>query len=663
MITMYMSEELDKLEKNNNEYIVGVLAGENDDLPNFGETETPVTFEKNSDGIRFYIRPLSEEPDIVSELNDMYKEQYLSTLYHGYTADIWSFISDMDYRYSKINEKKDMIEDLLKDKVILFKPRISRTGDKAFKNIQDVTLESGIELNDETSFTGIPVLNMDVSEFENKLLNGEDLVFKDYSRRITLPNHILCKDKVDGYYLYGNLGQWEIGEEENTLKHKYLNQVSRINIDMTSKQFKGKVINATDNLIFIEDKVLVNIEDKLGENRLNISTNDGENIKKEEKSSTSPQEELHFIKYFSNTLKDEGLCYSEEDIINFHTSIKTNFLTILSGMSGTGKTQLAISYGKSLGLSMGEENLLIIPIKPSYTEPEDVLGFLNISNGLYTSSDTGLVELLKRAQDNPKEMHVVVFDEMNLSQVEYWFAPFISLLEVKEDRKISLYSEKSSVCHNLEKYPPYIEIGDNIRFIGTVNIDETVKDFSDRLLDRANVVTLTKQSFLKYKKEQEESNIDKDYIKTYDNKIVKSIYRDWISNEESIYAYNDEEIMFFDELHNLISSYDNSKGVSFRTLERIGDYLNNIPHGEFNKNISKEEAMDIQVKQRILTKVNGSREQFMDLIGYMDDNDKLINSKLYDFFDSEGEEISGFIKTKEEIKRKARELSLYGYTN
>ena len=330
-------------------------------------------------------------------------------------------------------------------------------------------------------------------------------------------------------------------------------------------------------------------------------------------------------------------------------------------MSGTGKTQLAKAYANVLGLKE-DENLLFLPIRPSYTEPEDIIGYFNASNCMYIPSETGLLDLLIHAENNPDEMHMVVFDEMNLSQIEYWFAPFMSLLELKEEERILKLYSKSVECKNGDKYKNSIKIGSNIVFIGTVNLDETTKDFSDRLLDRANIVNLSKQSFLEFSKEKKESQ-NNTYNESY---YSATVYKSWKNTKNSLEAFDENELMFLDNLHGLIQKYDKQKGVSFRILEKIGEYINNIPTDE-SKNlvISKDEAFDIEIKQRFLTKIKGTERQFGQLIGYFnDDSLDILNSELYDFFNSqEAMAISNFEKTKDEIRRKAKELTLYGYTN
>ena len=77
-------------------------------------------------------------------------------------------------------------------------------------------------------------------------------------------------------------------------------------------------------------------------------------------------EEVKFLRGLQKLTINNGLQYEFEDLVNFHTSLKTNPLTILAGMSGTGKTQLAYNYAKMLGLSEENNTLLFMPISPAY---------------------------------------------------------------------------------------------------------------------------------------------------------------------------------------------------------------------------------------------------------------------------------------------------------
>ena len=96
----------------------------------------------------------------------------------------------------------------------------------------------------------------------------------------------------------------------------------------------------------------------------------------------STLEEHAFLDQLAQLASSRGLFYERDDLIHFHVSVKTNLLTILGGMSGTGKSQLALLYGQALGLEYGN-SLKLIPISPSYHEPSDILGYYNPSSNLY----------------------------------------------------------------------------------------------------------------------------------------------------------------------------------------------------------------------------------------------------------------------------------------
>jgi hypothetical protein len=172
--------------------------------------------------------------------------------------------------------------------------------------------------------------------------------------------------------------------------------------------------------------------------------------------------------------------------------------------------------------------------------------------------------------------------QLNLSQVEHWFAPFLSLLELAPDcRKLKLYSKDSVVI---------IELG-TLKVIDSYNI----KDIGST----------------KY---------------TYEE------YKSWIIDTNSVQDLSDKELGL-DELHNTIQKYDYQKGVSFRVLEKIVSYIKNIPHDDENEEIiSRREAFDIEIKQRLLTKIRASERQYGKLVGSMEpESFEILNSELYDF--------------------------------
>lgn len=659
----YNRTELTKLKGCNDCILVGKLAV---------ECQYPIGVMSNSSdkNVFFNIKPICDEPmPVVEFLNNEMDNEEKNNNYLGIDIYQWEIMDD-NYYDLEPQEKMKFIEEKLENKIILFTPAINvknyNMEKKLYKNLRIVSIEEDGAFSDLDYYESYVTINNFNSVFEEQILSKKPINICDYSLYMPNLKYLLC-----GEYLYYGFSAWKQDRRSSMLIHVGESSIKKVKIeDLVT--FKNNSILAKGDHSFIKRGLIENLI-LSGEPETVIKSID--NSKEISQSSSIKREErlhydilkdcdseIEFLQELKRYTIAEGLCYDFSDLVNFHISLKTNPLTILAGMAGMGKTQLALSYARAFGLNQ-EDRVLIVPISPSYTEPSDILGYLNNSKGSYIPSETGVVEFLVQANKNKDKMYMIIFDEMNLSQIEHWFAPFISLLELNErDRNLRLYSSKSQ-CNNKDHYPSSVLIGNNILFVGTVNMDETTKEFSDRLLDRANIITPKKKSFLQYKKEQQEVKTlahNNEEYGFYDS------YMEWVDDCNGLEAFNEESLRFLDELHELIQSYDEQRGISFRTVESIGKYLKNIP---FDANyvplISMDDAFDIQIKQRVLTKIRGTREQFGDLIGQCEPMQHIPeNSQLYELFNSEiASNISSFKITKKEICRKARELSLYGYTN
>ena len=240
---------------------------------------------------------------------------------------------------------------------------------------------------------------------------------------------------------------------------------------------------------------------------------------------------------------------------------------------------------------------------------------------------------------------MVIFDEMNLSQIEYWFSPFMSLLERKEgDRKLTLYSDNCK-CVN-SGIPSSIEINNNVVFVGTINLDETTKDLSDRLLDRAILINLEKKTFIDYYNSLDGQSENKEY--KHDSSAFFTSQRNY---DEYVLHMAENEILFLDKLSDFINSLNKQKSISFRTLKVISNFLNNARGLE--NFISRKEAFDLIVKETIITKIKGSDNSIRKLL----DPENGITKLLKD-----NSEISDFKQSIEALERKNNELDNYAYT-
>lgn len=252
----------------------------------------------------------------------------------------------------------------------------------------------------------------------------------------------------------------------------------------------------------------------------------------EDEASSDSELKSSFIRdkgIISNIQKYLALEYSKNldysiDILNMlFLGLCTNQLIILCGRPGTGKTSLVEGVCEAI-----KANLKIISVQPNWTDNQDLLGFYNPIENFYMA--TPFLDTIIDAKAKPNELFIICLDEMNLSQVEYYFSEFLSKLQLKE-KKLELYSEHNykiwksefdfkinyisdhkeanilnNYCEakeiielktkwsNLKRYQPTIIIPDNIRFIGTINIDQTTKTLSPKIIDRSFIIDLNKET-------------------------------------------------------------------------------------------------------------------------------------------------------------------------
>ena len=563
-----------------------------------------------------------------------------------------------DTNSNEYEEQKIELYDYYDEQFIIFQPIYSyQNKDGCYhKNLKILDLKAVPQsLTINTRFKTIPKVNLDRKTFERKIKSEEYFTLDFYPGDIyNAADYIMC----DSYLYFSN--SWHFNDTD-TFNWKYTNDKNS-KITCVKIENKTKIMSSSSkfgsSIVFIEDEYIQELDRQAEDFYFDSSHEEIENNEVVIEIKRESNGEFEMLESFKKNVINSNLCYDYEDLVNLHICAKSSPLTILAGMSGTGKTQLALQYAKMLDTQENNGNLLFVSVSPSFTEPDDVLGYLNPSNGLYIPADTGLVDFLKRAEKHTDKMYMAIFDEMNLSQIEYWFAPFISVLEKDpESRFLTLY-DKKSYCVNYDDNK--IKINNNVLFIGTINLDETTKNISDRLLDRAFVINLKKKKFIDYFSQNLENEFESTPI-TYG--CSSSKYNQWRSKRKPIESFSQKELAFLDELHSIISKYDEQKGVSFRVLKNIGTYISNIPKDDNdNYMIEKRHAFDLVLKQTVMKKLSGPDNRLIKLIGKINNiGDEPQDSMIIDLFNKYSE-ISDFSECKESLKRKAEDLFTYGYT-
>ena len=191
-----------------------------------------------------------------------------------------------------------------------------------------------------------------------------------------------------------------------------------------------------------------------------------------------------FRYYAANKL---GLYYDIEDIRRFIAGMSVSRILILQGMSGTGKTSLAHAFGSFI-----DNSSTVIPVQPMWKERTDLIGYYNEFTKRF--NETLLLQKMYEANYS-KDMYITVLDEMNIARVEYYFAEFLSLLELPnpDERFLDVVSDKWDNDPR-QLRDGRIKLPVNMWFIGTANNDDSTFAISDKVYDRAMVLNLNKKA-------------------------------------------------------------------------------------------------------------------------------------------------------------------------
>ena len=188
----------------------------------------------------------------------------------------------------------------------------------------------------------------------------------------------------------------------------------------------------------------------------------------------------NFRNYAASRLK---LYYDISDIRRFVAGMAVSKILILQGMSGTGKTSLAHAFGDFI-----DNASTVIPVQPMWKERTDLIGYYNEFTRRF--NETLLLEKMYEANYS-RDMYITVMDEMNIARVEYYFAEFLSLLELpnEDERLLTVVSDvweddPAQLINGNVKLPP------NMWFIGTANNDDSTFAISDKVYDRAMIMNL-----------------------------------------------------------------------------------------------------------------------------------------------------------------------------
>lgn len=608
-----------------------------------------ILFDKYDDLI-FFLKVLND--------ND---RRYVNKKIHVYPNEVEKLKFSVPKDLDGISRKKELAN-ILSKYIFLFK---IKTDENDIDNIYAIQIESivrNVDFDIDDTYEMIPIfgeddstVNRDISTFEKALSQGRAIIHHNMSWLDSDPDRISSFALFQGREQLGNgdlgtLYEYLTPEEVSDSYIKYQaptgdDQINVRNLD-TSKWANG-IYPKEGNFVFVPKRYLL----------LEQNLDDVAPLKKSLVQDTNIRnDEENLLESFEQVVnsREYNLTFAESDLVNFHNSLKNNLLTILTGLSGTGKSKIVTAYSEALGIlhAAEERQFNMISVRPFWQDDSDLLGFVDTMSNNYHPGDSGLVDTLISASKaaNLDKLYIIVFDEMNLARVEHYFSQFLSVLEKSpQDRYITLYNKSDGKrLYNSDKYPYRIFISPNVRFVGTMNIDESTFQLSDKLLDRANIITLKMLPFTERKPLQTKKSLKQSSF----SEISYDKYHRMANSTGTLSA---DELAFLWKLNEAINGVLPNTGIGWRTLESIERFLSNIPgYG----NYTRRKALDYQISQRVFPKVRGTQDMLKELIAE-DESGNLIG-KLNDVL-KEYQSLSDFDMAVSILKSKSLELKVSGF--
>lgn len=313
---------------------------------------------------------------------------------------------------------------------------------------------------------------------------------------------------------------------------------------------------------------------------------------------------------FAHAVEASGLRFPTGSnlVRSFVSSLLAKPFAILTGLAGSGKTQLAMRLGEWFGTDEhGRHRHVVVPVRPDWTGPESIFGY---EDALRTSASGAPVwfvpeafEFVLRAANDPEHPYLLILDEMNLAHVERYFSDFLSGVESRRPVLPDLVlDEKSRQWVLRDAEAQRLPLPRNLFVVGTVNVDETTYMFSPKVLDRAFTFEFRVTS------DELDAELQRPIAaQAGEDQRVRAFASlaesdDW--QRQHPHPGRDEIVSTLREAHTILGSANQEFG--HRTLYEI---LRFCAFFAATGDTDIHAALDLAMMQKILPKVHGSRRR------------------------------------------------------
>lgn len=248
----------------------------------------------------------------------------------------------------------------------------------------------------------------------------------------------------------------------------------------------------------------------------------------------NPDTLYNFAVYMQKKIasSDKPFYYDLDTIRVFIAGLNMSSISILQGISGTGKTSLPREFAKCIiseaieYSGQGNDNTPNAPyricaVQSGWRDSMDLMGYYNSFEHKYKETEFFKALYLANLPKYRDTLFFIILDEMNLSRPEHYFADFLSLLEQKEDERFVSVNAPDEVLPKIIVQGK-MKVPENVRFIGTANHDETTLEFAPKTYDRSNLMEMPKNQDRSITPTDDAYNVSYQWLKTQFAKSITS---------------------------------------------------------------------------------------------------------------------------------------------
>ena len=529
--------------------------------------------------------------------------------------------SNFDFKENLVDGFEKFLKTNLGDQIV--EHFISRNKDEYLKNIKETysheiensLREKNQELEDllgkinnnkqELVALGKEIEDRNKVKFDKELLDNAKKsadLSKDFSKK--LEDFKNLKQEYDALHeKYLAIKTYDqLLKDLSQAKTNYRDEVARkISLEKDTDRLKKLYIESEDNL-----------RSKLFELKPYVEAINGNNISASKNIDldvhiptcsidiSKPDTASMIINHFEHSFNIKNRSISPIEIINLIVTIQQSFLSFIAGLPGGGKTSLVRLLADVKGLE--RKRFLEVPVARGWTGQKDLIGYFNPISNKFQSSSTGIYNFLyslnkelEKGKTTPCSL--ILLDEANLSPIEHYWSSFMGISDLKGNKPIKLGEDD-------------LQIPEHLRFVATINYDNTTEFLSHRVLDRAPVILL------------ENSNISPSMIDKIQNSnnlldmpVTYDVMEYYFGTVNSIPELTDKEQRIFDQIKLILEDkkfeFGKTIQISNRKSIAIRQYCNKArPLMRAYSDDNDVLALDYAVLQLILPQIRGNGKNF-----------------------------------------------------